>query len=150
MVENKLPESVVLEIPLISNQFDHDTLQQILDQVRGEYRILDGREHTILAGNQEGGAVALYLADGFSGSINACLLFDAPLSENPSLIDPDIVYYLDTGDEGIYYKGYHSYYMYFRDHQIPNEYRVRNGTGSHDSFLYGLDEASGFMNDHLK
>jgi enterochelin esterase-like enzyme len=150
MDANKIPESVVLEIPLIMNQVNHDTLQQILDQVRAEYRILEGPDHAILAGNQEGGAVASGLAYGFSGTFNACLLFDAPLSEQPLLIDPGMVYYLDICDKGIYYKGYHSFYKYFRDHQVSHEYRVRQGTPSHDSFLHGLEEASGFISDHLK
>jgi enterochelin esterase-like enzyme len=151
MVENKIPESLVLEIPLIMNQVNKDTLQQILDQVRAEYRISEGSNHTILMGNQEGGAEALYLAEGFSGSVNACLLFDAPLLENaPVMVDPAIVYYLDQTDKGTYYKGYHAYYVYMREQQVSNEYRVRRGTPSHDSFLAGLDKASGFIKDHLK
>jgi enterochelin esterase-like enzyme len=150
MIESKIPESIVIEIPLLVYQINQDTLQAILNQVGDQFRIINDKKHTIIIGNEEGGIVAMDLVLGFSESINACLLFNSVVVETTSLINPDVCYYLDICEMGIYYQSYHFLYRYLRDQQIPYEYRVRQGTQSYQSFLNGLDDASGFIKNHLK
>ncbi len=150
MISNKIPQSLVLEIPLQETVVTHDILQQILDQVKSKYRTTDKKSQTVLAGNNQSGALAWELAPGFSSSINACLLFDASLPENATTVDKGIAYYLDISDKGINYKAYHSLYLAIRQQDVHYEYRVRQGTPSHQAFLNGLSDSFLFMKDHLK
>jgi len=82
--------------------------------------------------------------------INACLLFDAALPENAEASETGSSFYLDITDKSENYREYHSVYMNLRQNDIPYEYRVRQGTPTHDSFLSGLSEASVFIKDNLK
>ncbi|MCX6224528.1 MAG: hypothetical protein NTV01_07210, partial [Bacteroidia bacterium] len=59
-------------------------------------------------------------------------------------------YYLDICDEGVNDNSYHSLFMSLRENGIAHEYRVRQGTASHDSFLAGLNESASYMKIHLQ
>jgi S-formylglutathione hydrolase FrmB len=148
MISSKLPESLVVEIPLQEN-LTHEILQQIIALVKEKYRTTNDRNQTVIAGNKQAGALVWELAPGFSGDINACLLFDAGLSVNASAENPEIAYYLDINDDGENYKGYHSLYLSLRENEVPHEYRVRQGRPSHQTFLNGINASAGFMKDHL-
>jgi len=150
MTNNKLPASLIVEIPIQAEPITALSLQQIINQIRTKYRTIADRNHTVLLGNNQAGLLAYELVPGCSEFINACLLFDANIPEDATANNPDLSYYLDICDEGINYKGYHSLYMSLRQNQITHEYRVRQGTPSHDSFLQGLNESAGFIKDHLR
>ncbi len=92
MISSKIPESLVVEIPLQEN-LNQEILQQIIVQVKENYRTINDRNQTILAGNKQAGALAWELAVGLSGDINACLLFDANLPVNASAENTEIAYY---------------------------------------------------------
>ena len=149
MISSKLPESLVVEIPLQEN-LSLDILQQIIVQVKENYRTTGDRNQTVLAGNKQAGKLAWEFAPGLSENINACLLFDANLPVNASAENPEIAYYLDITNNGVNFKSYHSLYLSLRENVIPHEYRVRQGTPSHQAFLNGVYASAEFMKNHLK
>jgi len=150
MIGGKIPTSLFVEIPLQTDPITAITLQAIISQVRAKYRTVADRNHTILLGNSQAGLLAYALIPDCSELINACLLFDANIPEDAVATNPDLNYYLDICDQGVNYNGYHSLYLSLRHNQVNNEYRVRQGTPSHESFLNGLDESAGFIKTHLK
>jgi len=147
--ENKIPASLIVEIPLQTGTVSAVILQQILTQVRTKYRTIADRKHTLLLGNKQAGLLAYQLVTACSQQINACLLFDANIPLDASADNSDLSYYLDITDEGLNYNGYHSLYMSLRKNQLNHEYRVRPGTPSHESFLNGLSESAAYITDHL-
>jgi enterochelin esterase-like enzyme len=150
MNNSMMPASLIVEIPVQTESITALALQQIISQVRTEYRTISDRKHTIILGNNQAGLLVYELFPECSELINACLLFDANIPEDAAANNPDLSYYLDICDEGIHYKGYHSLYMSLRHNQVNHEYRVRQGTPSHESFLNGLYESAGFIKEHLK
>ena len=150
MINNKIPASLIVEIPFQSVPVNALMLQQLIAQVQTKYRTIADRNHTILLGNKQAGGLAYELIPECSAIINACLLFDADLPDNAVANKPDLSYYLDISDEGKNYKGYHSLYLSLRQYDLTHEYRVRQGTPSHDSFLLGLNESAGFIKSHLQ
>jgi enterochelin esterase-like enzyme len=148
MISGKLPQSLVVEIPLQEN-LSQDILEQIIAQVNENYRTSENKNQTILAGNKQAGTLAWQLAAGLSGHINACLLFDANLPLNAAADNPEIAWYLDISDDGANFKSYHSFYLSLRENEVPHEYRVRQGRPSHQTFLNGISASAGFMKDHL-
>lgn len=146
----RLPKLLVVEIPLQENEITGDVLKNIITEVKQNYRTYPGGKYAVVAGNREAGKKAWELMPEMSDQINACLLFDATLPENAIAQGTGISFYLDITDKSENYKGYHSLYMNLRQNDIPYEYRVRQGTPTHDSFLSGLSEASVFIKDNLK
>jgi len=147
--ESKIPASLLVEIPLQTGTVSAAILQQIITQVRTKYRTIADRNHTMLLGNKQAGLLAYQLVTACSQQINACLLFDANIPSDANADNSDLSYYLDITDEGLNYIGYHSQYMSVRKNQLNHEYRVRQGTPSHESFLNGLYESAAYIYDHL-
>ena len=150
MKSNKVPASIIVEIPVQIEPIYSAALQQIVNQVRSKYRTVPDRNHTILLCNNSAGSIAYKLIPECAELFNAFLLFDANLPDDAIANSPDLSYYLDISDKGINYNSYHSLYMSLRHNQIGHEYRVRQGTSSHESFLNGLNESASFMNIHLQ
>jgi hypothetical protein len=150
MINSKIPSSLIVEIPLQAEPVNAEVLQQIISQVRSKYRTITDRKHTILLGNNMAGLLVYELMPECSELINACLLFDANIPELATATNINLSYYLDICDKGINYIGYHSLYMSLRHNHISHEYRVRQGTPSHESFINGLNESASFIKDHLK
>lgn len=150
MSGNKIPSSIIVEIPLQTEDITATVLQQILSQTRAKYRTIADRRHTILLGNRHAGMLAYDIIPDCAEFINACLLFDADIPEDASATNTDLNYYLDICDEGVNYTGYHSLYISLRLNHINHEYRVRQGTPSHESFINGLSESAAFIKEHLK
>jgi len=150
MSNGKIPAALLVEIPLQTEPITVEVLQQIMSQLNAKYRTIADRNHTIILGNKQAGLLAYELFPESSGHINSCLLFDANLPEDATATDSYLGYYLDISDEGINYKGYHSLYMSLRKNNVDHEYRVRQGTSSHESFLNGVFEAAGFIKEHLR
>jgi len=149
MTGGKLPVSLIVEIPVQAEAVTAEYISYIDSQVRENYRTIEDSDHTIMLGNKQGGHLVHYLMPACDFS-NTFLLFNADLPDNALAFIPGASFYLDICEQGTSYKGYQSLYMCLRQNQLDPEYRVRQGTPSHDSFLIGLDEASGFMKDHLK
>lgn len=150
ITSGKLPASIVVEVPAEVNQLTEEIVQKIITQLVSDYRTSDMREKWIIIGNRGGGGLAYQMMPDLTSKIHACLLFDADLPENPEVNDPTITYYLDITDEGLHYKSNSTLYLNLRHNEIPHEYRVRQGSPTHDSFLNGVSEAIGFMNKNLK
>jgi S-formylglutathione hydrolase FrmB len=150
MISSKIPNSLIVEIPLQSDPVTTEVLKQILSQIRTKYRTFADNKHTILLGNKQAGLFAYELMPECADQINACLLFDADIPVNATATNTAISYYLDISDHGINYTAYHSLYMSLRSNKLKHEYRVRQGTPSHESFLNGLNESASFMKEHLR
>lgn len=150
MVSSKIPNSLLVEIPMQTEPITTEVLKQIISQVRAKYRAIADSKHTVLLGNKEAGLLAYQLIPDCADLINACLLFDANIPQDATATNPAISYYLDICDEGINYTGYNSLYLSLRHNDLTHEYRVRQGIPSHESFLNGLEESAGFMNIHLR
>ena len=147
MTDFKLPLSLIIEVPVQAGTITSGVIYDIIGQVRDSYRLYDSRG--VVVGNGQGGLIAYTIFPSCTGPLNACLLFDANLPANPELILPGQSIYLDISDRGINYKNYHMLYLSLRQNGIDHQYRVRQGTPSHISFLNGLDEATVFIKDHL-
>jgi|GEM_PF-120411 len=150
MSSGKIPASLLVEIPLQTELITVEVLQQIMSQLNAKYRTIADRKHTIIIGNKQAGLLAYDLFPVNSDQINSCLLFDANIPEDATATDPYLAYYLDISDEGKNYKGYHSLFMSLRKNKVDHEYRVRQGTSTHESFLNGIFEASAFIKEHLR
>jgi len=150
MSNGKIPASLIVEIPMKTEMLTAEALQQIISQLHAKYRTIADRNHTIILGNKQAGLLAYELFPENPDIINSCLLFDANLPDDATTANSYLSYYLDIPDEGINYQGYHSLYMSLRKNKVDHEYRVRQGTSSHDSFLKGLYEAAGFIKEHLR
>jgi len=146
----KLPESIVAEIPLQGTVIDSAAMEELLLIVRSEYRTFNDRAHTLILGNDRGGRIAVELMHGFSSTVGSCFLFDAALDTGAQPASPDLFYYLDIADQGVNYHAYHHFYRQLRETSTPYEYRVRQGTPSHDTFLNGIGSAALYIKDHLK
>jgi len=149
IAQSKIPASLLVEIPLQTETLTPVILQQIITQVATKYRTLTGRNHTLLLGNKQAGLLAYQFVSAGSQQINACLLFDANIPSDANAANSDLSYYLDITDEGLNYSGYQSLYMSVRKNQLNHEYRVRQGTPSHEAFLNGLYESAAYITDHL-
>jgi S-formylglutathione hydrolase FrmB len=150
MISSKIPNSLIVEIPLQAEPVTADALQQILSQVRARYRTFTDRKHVILLGNKQAGLQAYELIPACSELINACLLFDANLPADAMADNMALSYYLDICDEGVNYKSYNALYMSLRHNKLTHEYRVRQGSPSQESFLNGICESAAFMKEHLR
>jgi hypothetical protein len=150
MNNNNVPASMIVEIPLQAEPITATALKQIINQTRSKYRTVPDRNHTILLCNNKAGSITYKLIPECADLFNACLLFDANIPDNAVVNNPDLSYYLDISDEGENYNSYHSLYMSFRHNQVNHEYRVRQGSSSHESFLNGLNESASFMKIHLQ
>jgi S-formylglutathione hydrolase FrmB len=150
MAGESLPNSLIVEIPDQAETITNELMHDLINQINLKYRSLQDRNHTVMIGNQKGGHRVYELMTGCSDISNTFLFFDAELPDDAADFVPDAGYYLDISEKGLSYKGYHSLYMSLRKNQLNPEYRVRQGTPSHEVFLNGLDKASGFINDHLR
>lgn len=146
----RLPASLIVEIPLQETEISPEILGRVVESVRNTFRTHDEGTYAVLIGNKLAGKLAYDLMPDVSELFNACLLFDAVLPPDASVIGPETGYYLDICDNGPNYSGYHSLYMSLRGKQAPYEYRVRQGTATHGDFLTGLDGAMVFIKDNLK
>jgi len=149
MDQNKCPQSLVVEIPVTATDLSAAALGQIIDQVRVKYRVSNDLRKSILLGNGRGGAQAWEISLEPESTLNGCLLFDASLPANADAFNPGMAYYLYSCDKGDYYKGYNSLYASFRQNEADYEFRIGQGVQNHRSFLNGLYESYGFMNQHL-
>jgi S-formylglutathione hydrolase FrmB len=150
IIAAKLPASIVVEVPVGTEQVDFELIQNIISQFDNEYRTSDKRDEWIAIGNNSGGRPAFDLVSLHSEKIHACLLFDALLPENPEVTDTSLTYYLDITDEGLHYKSNNELYLNLRKNEVPYEYRVRQGLASDNDFLNGIFEAISFINKNLK
>lgn len=150
MKSNKIPESLIVAIPIQTDVITASDIQQVISLVKSKYRAVADRKHTILIGNRKAGGQAFSIIPGCATFINAFLLFDADIPSNATAYNLDLSYYLDITEGGVNYAGYHSLFINLHKKRIAHEYRVRQGTSSHQSFLNGLNEAAGFIADHLK
>jgi len=150
MHSNKIPASLIVSIPLQTEPITAAEIQQVISQVKSKYRAVADSKHTILLGNRDAGGQVFDIIPGCSTFINAFLLFDADIPANATAYNLAVSYYLDITEGGINYTGYHSLFTNLHKKQITHEYRVRQGTSTHESFLNGLNEAAGFIADHLK
>ncbi len=149
MTGGKIPATLIVEIPLKDLPLTGSALNGIIGLVRSEYRTVADPAHTVLIGNREGGRTAFDLVSASPGSVNACMLFDANLPPGAVAENSAVDYYLDRVDDDANHKGYHNLVMSLRKQKIDHEYRVRQGTSSHDSFLAGLIESAGYLKNHL-
>lgn len=151
MMENsKIPPALVVEIPLQTESLTSSLLRNLLLEIDNQYRTFADRQRTILIANSDAGIQLYQLIPDCSASVNACLLFDGNIPVDATANSSDLSIYLDICDEGNNYKGYHSMYMSLRNNVVDHEYRVRQGTASHDSFLRGLIESASYIKNHLK
>lgn len=150
MNSSKIPASLLVTIPLQTEPISTEEVQQIINQVKSKYRAVADKKHTILLGNRSAGGQVFNIIPGCSSFINAFLLFDADIPVDATANNLAVSYYLDITEGGINYHGYHSLYMNLHKKQITHEYRVRQGTSTHESFLNGLNESASFITDHLK
>jgi enterochelin esterase-like enzyme len=150
MTDSKLPMSLIVEIPVNEEDVTAEEMDLIIDQVRDNFRTITDSNHAIMIGNNRGGRLVYDLMPSCFGFVNTYLFFDGDLPGDAGVYLPGINVYLDICEQGINYTGYHSMYLSLRENQVNHEYRVRQGTPSHNSFLNGLSEACAYMKSHLK
>lgn len=150
MEKNRLPQSIIVEIPYGKYPLDAAVLQSVIESVKENFSTYTDGKYAVLAGNNEAGATTAQLACLLPGQFNACLLFDASLPETALAYNTEVAWYLDITDEGQHYKEYNTMYSDLRIQGIPHELRVRQGLPVYDSFIAGIDDACIFLNSQLK
>ncbi len=150
MEKNRLPQSIIVEIPYAKYALDTSVLQSIIGSVNENFSTYAEGKYAVLVGNNEAGTITAQLASAMPDRFNACLLFDSSLPESALTYNPGVVWYLDITDEGLYYQEYHAMYRELRLQRIPHELRIRQGLPVYDSFISGIDEACIFINSQLK
>lgn len=150
MEKNRLPQSIIVEIPYGKYPLDASVLQSIIGSIKENFSTYTEGKYAVLVGNNEAGTITAQLASAMPDRFNACLLFDASIPEAALTFDPSVAWYLDITDEGLHYQEYNSLYKDLRSQGIPHELRVRQGLPTYDSFIGGLDEACIFLNSQLK
>lgn len=150
MEKNRLPQSIIVEIPYGNFNLDASVLQSIIGSVKENFSTYPDGKYAVLVGNHESGSITAQLASELPAQFNACLLFDASLPETALTYNAGVAWYLDITDEGVHYPEYHNLYKDLRIKGIPHELRVRQGLPVYDSFIAGIDEACIFLNSQLK
>ena len=149
MAGNQIPLSLVAEIPVSNKGLSDNELRILAGYINSTCRTINDPKRTIILGNGQAGELACKLLPGLADLTDACLLFDATLPDTALPVQPGISYYLDICDQGAACRGYHAMFMSLRASGADHEYRVRQGTATHASFLAGLAGSSSFMNQHL-
>lgn len=147
--KNRLPESIVIDIPYGLFPLDETVMSDIIELVEDNLRTYPNGKYAVIIGNDKSGTITAQLAHDMPDQFNACLLFDASIPEVPQF-NGDVAWYLDITDEGSHYKEYNALYRELRERGIPHEFRVRQGLPEYNSFLKGLDNACIFITSKLK
>lgn len=145
MIANKLPKSIIVEIPVAETI----AIEDIISTVDATYRTKEERGKRVLMGNALGGKQVATIISENSDLIGSCYLFSAELTEQPINTSAGVFYYLDITDDGNNYKSYHNLYLKIRDEGMDYEYRVRQGGESYQSFLNGLGESFSILKKTL-
>ncbi len=149
MQSGKIPQSMIIEIPIESNEITSSVLTGIMDQINTNYRIVADKKGRVLMGNGVGGKALCSLIPDFQNIFNACFLFDAKLNTDVQAV-PDMYYFVDLTDKSNNYSGNYNLYLNLRDKGNKHEYRVRQGTSSLQSILNGLNESMSYLSTKLK
>jgi len=149
MLSSKIPNSLIVEIPIESNNINADVLNNIIYQVSSNYRIVSDKKGRVLIGNEKGGASACELLSDFQYTFNGCFLFNAKLSNDIQAVS-GFYYYVDVTDKSNSYQGNYNLYLDLREKGIDHEYRVRQGKSSTQSMINGLNESLSYLSKKLK
>lgn len=150
MVSKMVPISLVVEIPACGQTISGNEVLSMMNYIRTNYRTRVAGKFAVLLGNGYGGKLAYELLPEYGDLFNACLFFNGSLPDDATAGTSGLSYYLDICDNSRNFTGYHSLFMDLRKKKISCEYRVRQGVGTHDSFIAGLGESASFMKIHLK
>lgn len=149
MKGNALSQSMIIEIPVTGIDLSETMLLEIMNYSEDHYRIKNKKQNRILVANGKGGNSAMKLLPGFNESFNAVFLFGAMLGNYTEGV-PGLFYYVDLTDEAEDYTGNYNLFLDLRKQNIPNEYRLRQGTKSFQSVINGLDMSVSLINVYLK
>jgi len=113
----------------------------ILTYIDQTYRTKLNSYNRIGIGNKTGGKVLYNVILGTPEFMNVAFLFDASLG---SSFEPPVggYLYLDCPDDGLNYDSMQLLYSLCRDRNISNEFRVRNGLDTYNSFLQGVKSST--------
>lgn len=149
MKVNALPQSMIIEIPVTGSDLNQTLFSEIMNYAEDHYRIKTKKQNRIVMANGTGGASAMELLPVFSDSFNAVFLFAAKPGGYTEGVT-GLFHYVDLTDEAEDYTGNYNLFLDLRDHNIPHEYRVRQGTQSFQSVVNGLDMSVSLINTHLE
>jgi hypothetical protein len=149
MKGNALPQSMIIEIPVTGSILNETIFSEIIIYAEDHYRVKTKKQNRIVIANGTGGASAMELLPVNSDSFNAVFLFGAKLNDYTEGVT-GLFHYVDLTDEAEDYKGNYKLFLDLRVQNIPNEYRVRQGTQSFQSVINGLDLSVSLINTYLK
>jgi S-formylglutathione hydrolase FrmB len=149
MLSNKIPKSLVVEIPVEESGINTEILNSVISQISTNYRIVADKKGRVLMGNEKGGALVCSLISDFQTTFNGCFLFNAKLPEDVQAIS-NVYYYIDVTDKSESYKGNFNLFLDLRQKENDHEYRVRQGTESTQSTINGLNESMNYLSRKLK
>jgi len=148
MESGRIPQAVVVEISNNAGAISAAEMLQIIDHIKTNYRTVPGRQGRVLTGSGNGGSNAWALMPDCKQQVAACFLFDATVPATATA-EQSVYYYIDATDNTISYKGNFSLYVDAKAKSIEHEYRIRQGTPSFQSFVNGLDAATGYLTTQL-
>ncbi len=149
MLTGKIPNSLIVEIPEVSNEITSSIFTNIIVQINTNYRIVADKKGRVLIGNGIGGTDVCSLIPDFKNIFNGCFLFDAKLNADVQAV-ADTYYYIDLTDKSDNYQGNYNLYLNLREKGNSHEYRIRQGTSSLQSNLNGLNESMNYLSAKLK
>lgn len=113
---------------------------QLVEFIDSHYRTKTKQHNRIGMGNLSGGELIYNASVEYPDLLYSLFLFDA--SQKADINAPVAKYiYLDCTDKGQNFSCIHQLYVQCRNRNIDNQFRVRNGKDTFDSFLSGLDNS---------
>ncbi len=149
MLNGKLPQSLIFEIPVTNQKITAEVFSSIMQEIRMNYRLKPNFDGLILMGNKRGGLLASSLILEFPATFNGCFLFDASL-EQEVMVAPDQFYYVEVSDKADMPERNFNLYRKLRENGNEYEYRVHQGTTDFESTLFGINESVSYLSKKLK
>ena len=149
MQTGKLPNSLIIEIPVSENEITAEIFTSVLNQIKTNYHLMDDNKGLVLMGNENGGTTACSLIDEFPDTFNGCFLFDANLTPDATPT-ANQYYYVDASDKTNNPAGNYNFYLTLRNNGNDHEYRIHQGTPSLQSTLNGINESINYLSKKLR
>jgi len=129
---------ILVEFDAKNIESNQTLFQNITSFIDLTYRTKTNDINRIGVGNKLGGKELYDASVDYPSLIYSAFLFDASLGD--AIVTPVSKFiYLDCTDESVNYDSMQALYLMCRNNKITNQFRVRNGLDTYNSFLQGVN-----------